>query len=81
MRRRQQPVAITPIGHQAVIDRGRCAKLLDQEQSDDQKQQGDGDTYETRGLAGRDLVAIGFPEQRTMCIQTALLLHRGTPSP
>lgn len=76
MRAGHQSVAIAAAGHEAVLDRGGCAKLLDQEQADDQKQQRDGDPRKTRGLARGDLVAHGLLEQRTMYVQTTLLLRR-----
>ena len=76
MRAGHQGIAIATAGHQAVLDRGGCAKLLHQEQADDQKQQGDGDADKTGGLARGDLVAHGLLKQRTMYVQTALLLQR-----
>ena len=80
MRAGDQGIAIAAAGHQAVLDRGRCAKLLHQVKSYDQKQQGDHDADKAGRLAGGDLVAHGLLKQRTMYVQTTLLLQRGIRS-
>ena len=80
MRHGYQSVAVAAAGHQAVLDSGRSAKLPNQEKTGDQKQQDDGDTDKTGGLARSDRVVRGFLHKRTMCIQTTLLLRRGLPS-
>jgi hypothetical protein len=43
-------VAIAPSGQKAVFDRGAGAKLLDQEQTDDQQQQDHDDTHQPGSL-------------------------------
>ncbi len=81
MRGGDQQVAVVASRHQAVLNGGGRAQLLHQEQPDNQQQQGDHDANKTGGLARRDLVAGGFVEQRTMCIQTTLPLRRRIPTP